>query len=50
MAGSATVSIIERHLGESAAMHAELAEFTREMKAATVKERPLGCTGRIRGQ
>jgi tryptophan synthase alpha chain len=36
IAGSATVSIIERHLGDSNAMHTELAEFVRNMKAATI--------------
>jgi tryptophan synthase alpha chain len=35
IAGSATVAIIERHLGDSAAMHEELARFVRGMKAAT---------------
>ena len=35
IAGSATVAIIERNIGRPAAMHEELATFTREMKSAT---------------
>ncbi|MDR1966158.1 MAG: tryptophan synthase subunit alpha [Synergistaceae bacterium] len=37
IAGSATVSIIARCLGDRKLMHRELAAFTREMKAATKK-------------
>jgi tryptophan synthase alpha chain len=37
IAGSATVSIIARNLGDRKRMHGELAAFVREMKAATKK-------------
>ncbi|MCL2012434.1 MAG: tryptophan synthase subunit alpha [Cystobacterineae bacterium] len=35
IAGSATVAIIEKHIGNKAAMHEALAAFVKEMKAAT---------------